>query len=188
MINRKSTPRNARQRPGFQIKNSSPAFSLVEVALALAITAFCLVAIFGLIPVGLTSNQTSTEQTAAANISRAIVADLRASTTGATSSIFGINLPASGGNNTTGAGGPSNVLFFTEDGGPIIGNSAIVSGTTARYRAAIGFAPPPATANLKAVTSVRLLISWPALADQNTNSWPKNASGTYEIVTALDRN
>jgi len=49
-------------------------FSLVEVALALAITAFCLVAVFGLLPVGLNSNQASTEQTAAANIARSIIA------------------------------------------------------------------------------------------------------------------
>ena len=33
------------------------AFTLIEVTLALGITAFCLLAIFGLLPVGLRSNQ-----------------------------------------------------------------------------------------------------------------------------------
>ena len=47
-------------------KNS--AFSLVEVTLALGVAAFCLIAVFGLIPVGVQTNRNATSQTAATNI------------------------------------------------------------------------------------------------------------------------
>jgi hypothetical protein len=70
--------------------NSTPAFSLVEVALALGVAAFCLIAILGLLPAGLNTNQTSTRQTTANGILSSIVADLRGTTTGAQSSLFQI--------------------------------------------------------------------------------------------------
>jgi uncharacterized protein (TIGR02598 family) len=53
------------------------AFSLVEVTLALGVAAFALVAIFGLLPVGLNSNQASIEQTTATSLATRISADLR---------------------------------------------------------------------------------------------------------------
>jgi len=158
---------------------------LVEVALALAITTFCLVAVFGLLPVGLNSNQASIEQTAAANIARSIIADLRstpASTTGTSSSLYGISIPAVGTAGTMTAS-PAKILFFYSDGSS--STTAITSGLATRYRVDIGFAPP---ASGKSTTAVRLVISWPALANQNTSTWPKTFSGCYETVTALDRN
>src|SRR5438094_7676946 len=54
------------------------AFSLVEVTLALGVAAFCLLAVFGLMPIGVQTNRNTTSQTAAANIMAAVVADLRA--------------------------------------------------------------------------------------------------------------
>ena len=53
-------------------------FSLVEVTLALGVAAFCLIAVFGLIPVGVQTNRNATSQTAATNIIALVVADLRA--------------------------------------------------------------------------------------------------------------
>ena len=47
---------------------SIAAFSLVEVTLALGIAAFCLIAVFGLMPVGVQTNRNATSQTAATNI------------------------------------------------------------------------------------------------------------------------
>src|SRR5947208_1971523 len=54
------------------------AFSLVEVTLALGIAAFCLLAVFGLMPIGVQTNRNANSQSAAANIMAAVVADLRA--------------------------------------------------------------------------------------------------------------
>ena len=55
------------------------AFSLVEVTLALGFAAFCLIAVFGLVPVGVQTNRNATSQTAATNILSSVVSDLRAS-------------------------------------------------------------------------------------------------------------
>src|SRR5437016_10444445 len=67
------------------------AFSLVEVTLAIGVAAFCLLAVFGLMPVGVQTNRNATSQTAATNILAAVVADLRATpTANAASSQFGI--------------------------------------------------------------------------------------------------
>jgi type II secretory pathway pseudopilin PulG len=55
------------------------AFSLVEVTVALGIAAFCLVAVFGLVPVGVQTNRNATSQTAATNILSSVVSDFRAS-------------------------------------------------------------------------------------------------------------
>src|SRR5437867_6168360 len=70
---------------------STAAFSLVEVTLALGVAAFCLIAVFGLIPVGVQTNRNATSQTAATNIMAAVVADLRATPkANITSTEFGI--------------------------------------------------------------------------------------------------
>jgi uncharacterized protein (TIGR02598 family) len=49
------------------------------VTLALGVCSFCLVAILGLLPIGLATNQAAIEQTAANGILSAVAADLRAS-------------------------------------------------------------------------------------------------------------
>src|SRR5436190_21311438 len=54
------------------------AFSLVEITLALGVAAFCLLAVFGLVPVGVQTNRNATSQTAATSVIAAVVADLRA--------------------------------------------------------------------------------------------------------------
>src|SRR3954465_15752369 len=57
---------------------SIAAFSLVEVTLALGIAAFCLIAVFGLVPIAVLTNRNATSQTAATSIMAAVVSDLRA--------------------------------------------------------------------------------------------------------------
>jgi hypothetical protein len=51
---------------------------------------------------------------------------------------------------------------------------------------------PPAKGNSsitpRTATMVRILITWPAMADIDPTKWPTNFSGSYETVTALDRN
>src|SRR5436309_7561378 len=58
------------------------AFSLVEVTLALGVAAFCLIAVFGLVPVGVQTNRNATSQTVATNILSSVVSDIRASPKG----------------------------------------------------------------------------------------------------------
>jgi len=162
-----------RKSSGFKLRVSGlkNAFSLVEVTLALGIAAFCLVAILGLLPVGLTSNQASVEQTVAAGVTSAIVADLRATpATNTNSAIYNItNAPAA----------TAQQLRLCEDGSP-----DATGGSNSRYLAYVTFSTPTCP---KAPTPTRILITWPAAGDLNNNP-PKNFSGSFEAVTALDRN
>jgi hypothetical protein len=76
--------------------HSTAAFSLVEVTLALGVAAFCLIALFGLLPIGLKTDQSAIRQTTANGILSAIVADLRATpVTSNTSNLFKINFQES---------------------------------------------------------------------------------------------
>jgi uncharacterized protein (TIGR02598 family) len=166
-------------------RRASRAFTLIEVALALSVAGFCLVTVSGLLPIGLSSNQTSLEQTMAGNISSAIVSDLRSAQpmgTG-TSPRFGLPIPAAGTAATMhtiylASGGSATAV----DTAPMTSGSAI-----SRYRATVQFFPPqPAVP--RTATVVRVLITWPALADPNSQTLPANYSGSYEADTMLDRN
>src|SRR6266481_6118983 len=64
-----------------EMKRSLPetsGFSLVEVTLALGVAAFCLIAVLGLLPTSLKTQQTSIQQTTANQIISQIFSDLRA--------------------------------------------------------------------------------------------------------------
>jgi len=175
----------------FQISGFRDAFSLVEVSLALGITAFCLVTLFGLLPVGLTSNQNAIEQTAAAGVATGILSDLRVTpSTSGTSARYGIGIPSSG--------TVTHTLFLRDDGTGAGDQDADVDPSkNPRYRATIVFTVPPAktsyfgTASLSATEGkaifVRLILTWPALADMKAAKAPVNYSGSFEIVSALDR-
>ncbi len=52
-------------------------FSLVELTLALGVAAFCLIAVFGLMPVGVQTNRNATSQTRATNIAAAVARPAR---------------------------------------------------------------------------------------------------------------
>lgn len=171
------------------------AFSLIEVTLALGVATFCLVAIFGLLPIGINSNQASVEQTAAATITKAVVADLLAApvTTGTNpvSPLFGFNIPTAG---NGGAVASPQTVYFAESGNATgaVGKDPVRSGvgpidtTISRYRVSVAFTPPDA--GLKAATTVRILVTWPALADPTPSIWPAHFTGSYEVVTALNSN
>ncbi len=139
------------------------AFSLVEVTLALGVAAFCMIAVFGLLPVGVQTNRNATSQTAATNIIAAVAADLRATPkTSATSSQFGI---------TFGTNPPP--LYFDAAGQFTTSLSA-----NSRYQLNITWNPSAPTGSRYA----DLKVTWPAAAT------PANASGSTEMFAAFDRN
>lgn len=162
-------------------------FSLIEVALALGVAAFALVAIVGLIPIGMNSNQASIEQTAAAGLAASLVADLRATPVeippaAKNSPRFQIPLPASGN------ASEMHTLFLREDGsasGNVDANADPAQDP--KYRATF-FVTAPTVAGQKSATTVRVLVTWPALADATAGTVPGKFNGSYEVVTALDRN
>ncbi len=159
-------------------RQSTFAFSLVELTLAIGIAAFCLIAVFGLMPMGVRTNRNATSQTQATNIMAAVVADLRATpktagTWSGTSSQFCIAL------------GTPATLYFDSEGrcsSDLAGSTSPcgfswVPALQARYRVRVTF---PSVGNL---TYADLKASWPAPVDPVTTT----PSGFVEIFAALDR-
>jgi type II secretory pathway pseudopilin PulG len=156
--------------------HSSLAFSLVEVTLALGVAAFCLIAVFGLLPVGVQTNQRATSQTAATSIMANVIADLRATPNPPsinTSVQYRITF------------GTSKTLYFdssgrcsTDSAGSIKPNGSSWSPPIqTRYQLNLTF---PWTNGL--TYGADLKVTWPAAATV------ANASGSTEMFAAFDRN
>lgn len=146
----------------------SAGFSLVEVTLALGVAAFCLITLFGLLPVGVKTNQSSTSQTAAAAVLSSVVADLRATPkTSLTSPQYEITF------------GTPKILYFDSEGRAVTPTDPNAS---LRHRLTVTFPSNPA--GTYAPTFVTLKISWPALVD------PATTTGVdfVETFAAFDRN
>jgi uncharacterized protein (TIGR02598 family) len=121
-------------------------FSLVEVTLALGVAAFRLIALFGLLPLGVQTNQSSISQTAAASVLWSVVADLRATPkTSLTSPEYDITF------------GTAKFLYFDGEGRSV---TPMDPNATPRYRVTITFPASPVGAF--APTFVSLKVTWPA--------------------------
>jgi uncharacterized protein (TIGR02598 family) len=151
---------------------STAAFSLVELTLAIGVAAFALIAVFGLMPVGVQTNRNATSQTAASNIIASVIADMRA-TLGSTSVQYRIQF------------GTAKTLFFDGAGACSIdvNGSTKVDGSAwspplqTRYQFNITF--PWTSGNTR---GANLKVTWPAAATATT------ASGSTEMFAAFDRN
>jgi uncharacterized protein (TIGR02598 family) len=151
---------------------SKSGFSLVEVALAMAIAVFCLVVMMGLLPVGLTSNRASIGQTAANGILNEVVSDLRATTptvpTGTTTSNqFKIAIPSSTSSGTV------TTVYFTGQG---VSTGTVLT-PNALYKLTVSFM---ANTGAKTASVGIAKVTWPAASTTST--------GTVESFVGLDRN
>jgi len=145
----------------------SRGFSLVEVTLALGVTAFCLITLFGMLPVGLQINQSSISQTAASSVLSSIAADLRATPKASlTSQQYNITF------------GTTKVLYFDSEGRAVTPTDPNV---TPRYRVMITF--PASPVGSFSPTFVSLKVTWPALVDPATTT----PAGFVETFAAFDR-
>ena len=146
---------------------SIAAFSLVELTLALGIAAFCLIAVFGLVPVGVQANRNATSQTTATNILSGVVSDIRASTPGQG---FTAKYHITRSKNTF------TTLYFDGQG-----QATTSLGANSRYRLYVKIANNPAAVVYP--NYVWLKVSWPAAVDTiNTTITP---SGSVETVAAF---
>jgi uncharacterized protein (TIGR02598 family) len=147
---------------------SQAAFSLVEVTLALGIAAFCLIAVFGLVPVGVQTNRNATSQTAATNILSSVIADIRASPPGQTASAkYLINRSKLS----------TKTLYFDGQG-----QFATVLKPNSRYVLYVRIANMFGGAGVMYPSCAWVKVSWPAAVDPlSTTVTP---SGSVETVTA----
>jgi len=178
-------------------RNFRTAFSLIEVTLALGIAAFCLLTVFGLLPIGLTSSQNSAEETVVAGIATAISADFHGvtvlSSTGATTSRFQFYLPQA--DRISYVNPSTQVLYFGGDGSPsgsVDENASVANSPAPRYRATIVIRADKTIDNITSQSAqdtlykIWILITWPALSDANYKLLPSNFAGSFETVTALN--
>jgi uncharacterized protein (TIGR02598 family) len=149
------------------------AFALVEITLALGVAAFCLIAVLGLVPVGVQTNRNATSQTAAINILSSVVSDIRSSKPGQSSSTrYNINRTK---------------LSFTtvcfDDQGQFVTiatpRGATCPATHYRFRLDVQIANQPA--GVVYPNYVWLKVTWPAAVNPISNPTIK-PSGSVETV------
>lgn len=138
-------------------------FSLVEVVLALGIAAFALIAIVGLLPVGLKLAQESDEESRAINLVSQIATDRRVSESVESSVTY--HLPA-----LNGTAEISNVFGVSEDGRYLGSDYA-----NSRYR--VNYILTPPAENRGDPWKLWVRVSWPA---QSTS-----ASGNIETLVTI---
>jgi type II secretory pathway pseudopilin PulG len=158
----------------FSIANSR-AFSLVEVTMSLGIVSFALIAVLGLLPVGLRSVKNANEQAGAANVLNAIADSLR--TAGSTDSVLYTN-HFSGQTIQYSMGGASLTNTWTNlklDG------SQETAADPKRISAVANITPPasPMTPGYAVIS-----VAWPAQAgpswNADTQTWTK-AEGSLTV-------
>ena len=177
------------------------AFSLVELTLAIGVAAFCLIAVFGLIPVGVQTNRNSTSETQATTIIALAIADLRAApATYQVSSLLSIPIPCDP-TCPTGTFCPTCQDFVPPDFVPCSGgqtsttsqvkyidslgqSSPSFSASTSRYRLIVTFVKNTTATSTTGALYVHLKVTWPAAIDPCAVT----PSGSVETFAALDRN
>jgi type II secretory pathway pseudopilin PulG len=167
-------------------------FSLVELTLALGVAAFCLIALFGLLPIGVQTNRNATSQTRATNILSSVIADIRttakATPSATPSQLYVITIPASGASNTTtqtryfdGEGRCSCDSGGSQQPNPLTGSCSLAWSPPLqlRYRVSVTFPLPPG-----GLSYADVKVTWPAAVDPATTT----PSGSAEMFAAFDRN
>jgi hypothetical protein len=157
------------------------AFSLVEIVIALGVAAFCLIAVLGMLPVSVKTQQASVNQTKANSIISQVVDDLRAD----------VRLPpgqqSKSQEGTAGLGlhghwadvGTPFTLYFTNDGKQTPPHQ--VNGTLpadAVFRVTLTYLFPPTATT----TIAKIAISWPAAQSDLTK-----VSGSIDTFAAVNR-
>jgi uncharacterized protein (TIGR02598 family) len=158
--------------------SKTAAFSLVEVTLALGVASFCLVAVLGLLPTALKTQQASAQQTIANGVITEILADLRAD----------VRLPPGQASKEQSSGlglhghwaqvATPDTLYFTNQGkmtGTINGSPP----ADAVLRAKITYLFPPNSSTCVAT----IVVSWPAPVDPATAV----PAGSVQAFIAVNR-
>jgi uncharacterized protein (TIGR02598 family) len=161
--------------------HKTAAFSLVEVTLAMGVAAFALIAILGMLPAGLKTQQASVQQTTANEIISQILADLRAD----------VRLPPGQASkeSTQGLGlsghwvavATPDTLYFTNQANQTGSVNASPVPADAVFRAKITYYSPPTPGYTTSLADIT--VSWPAQVDPTTGV----PAGKIETFIAVNR-
>jgi uncharacterized protein (TIGR02598 family) len=153
---------------------SVASFSLVELTLALGVAAFCLIAVFGLVPVGVQTNRNATSETAATNILSSVVSDIRASPGNQSQASKKYGILRSKTNITR-------VCFDGQGGWTKLQGNNTVCPANSRYRLFVKMANNPDSVVYP--NYAYLKVTWPAAIDPLANLTIQ-PSGSVETITA----
>jgi len=164
-------------------------FSMVEVILALGMTTFCILILMGLLPVGIHSDKTTLQQSIAANIAGAAMADLRATPLSnpsySSSEVlysprfrFVLPAPASG----------IQTIYVSDDGTPLTAVNANLATNVGTYRLSIVGPQRPSGTLQRLASPLYILVTWPGQADPTATNWPSHYAGSFQAVSYLDQN
>lgn len=160
------------------------------MVVALAIFTFAILAVFGLLPIGIKSNKVSTEEARAADLLTLLEADLRNTSpalASGTSRFFGLPLPykiVSGtvGFNTTLSVNTLNTTGLKED------DTVVSVGTNPppRYQLSVVYTHLPSAGGLDPIRA-RLMVSWPAVTATNASQLTSasNVAGYVETYATF---
>lgn len=160
-------------------KNKAFAFSLVEVALALAVATFSFLIIAALLPISVKTSQTSASQTVANGIISQIADDLRAAARlppGQVSKQFSLD-PTKG---IKGRWDPTpQYIYFDYDGRPTGSNPNLSTAPSdAVYRVTLTYRQPP----VDTTSLADIKVTWPAAQPDLTK-----VAGSVEMFVAINR-
>jgi type II secretory pathway pseudopilin PulG len=139
------------------------AFSLVEVVIALGLVSFCLLAIVGLLPVGLKAVKNSREESAAANALNQLAEAVRNATTTAP----GVYVADGAFTNITWSLGSGSASFTN----PLSLYGQTTNSAGSRLVARVDIVPPVDT---RSVGRASVSIAWPSAATWSNNAWTQS--------------
>ena len=153
-------------------QNPRTAFTLVEVAISIGILSFCVIAVVGLLPVGLKSVQNANEQAAASQVLGSIANSLRNPTGGNGTYTFSY----AGRSASFALGGASNSLAW-----PDLTLEGNANANYRRLKAQLDFVPP---ANSSSTGTATISVAWPAASEPVWNSQNRTWSRAEGSVTS----
>ena len=154
-----------------QNRKSRAGFTLIEIAIALGTFAFAIVAILGVLLVGMNTSRDTIGSQVAANIANSIANDLSSTPAQSVGIAYSPRFYIS----NQIAKGTTLTYYFDQ-----LGN-ILPTVTGAAYRATLTYQSisNPATSGTPAPDSVDILVTWPAAATVTT---PKTYTGSYEVI------
>jgi type II secretory pathway pseudopilin PulG len=160
--------------------SSAAAFSLIEIVIAIGVAAFCLIAVLGLLPVALKTQQASVQQTTATQILSQVAASLRAAVRYPPGLAQQLQDPDKILHGHWAKVGTPDTLYYTIEGIQTGGVSPGGPPADAVFRLTLTYLfPPTDTTSLANIT-----VTWPAQVDPATGT----PSGLVETFIAVNRN
>ncbi|MFZ4774931.1 MAG: hypothetical protein ACOYM3_06200 [Terrimicrobiaceae bacterium] len=156
---------------------TSSAFSLVEVTLAIGVASFALIAVLGLLPVGLKSVKNANEQAAAANVLNAVACSLR--TASSTNSLDFFNTFAGQAIQYSVGSGASTIIVSWNN--LTLEGSTETSQSPKRLSAVLNFTPP---GTLITTGRATVTVAWSAQANPTWNATTQQWTNADGAITS----